>query len=89
MENTTWKRELAIGSGLLAAGLLILPPAIYLVGRRVVGEYAPDAGVLTLAEDIWSDFFSLRPAAWLLVLSPYLTVLLARLLRRVWQLKNV
>ena len=78
-----------MGSGLLVAGLLVLPLAIYFVGLRVVGPYAPDAGFLTLAEDIWSDFFSLRPAAVFLVLSPYITVLLARLIRRVWRLKNV
>ena len=89
MQGTTWKRELAMGSGLLVAGLVVLPPAIYFVGLRVVGAYAPDAGVSTLAESIWSDFFSLRPAALLLVLSPYITVQLARLIRRVWRAKNV
>jgi hypothetical protein len=89
MQGTTWKRELAIGSALLVAGLLALPPAIYFVGVRVVGPYAPNAGVLTLAESIWSDFFSLRPVALLLVLSPYITVQLARLIRRVWRRKNV
>ena len=89
MHGTTWKRELAIASGLLAIGLLLVPPAIYVVGQRLVGPYATDSGVLALAESIWRDFLTLRPAAWILILSPYVIAQLVRLARRVWRPRDV
>ena len=46
---------------------------------------ATDAGALELAESIWLDLLALRLSAWLLVLSPYVTVQLARGVRRVWR----
>ena len=51
----------------------------------MLGEYATDAGALALAESIWLDLLALRWPAWLLVLSPYLTIQLARGVRRVWR----
>jgi hypothetical protein len=72
---------------MLAFGLLVLPMAIYVVGQRLIGGYAPGLGPLALAETIWIDFLSLRLPAWILVLSPYLTVQLVRGVRRVWQPK--
>jgi hypothetical protein len=57
MRNTTWKRELAIASAMLAFGLLVLPMAIYVVGQRLIGGYAPGLGPLALAETIWIDFY--------------------------------
>lgn len=85
MHGTTWKREVAIGSGSLAFGLFVLPLAIYVVGQRLIGEYGEDLGMLDLAEAIWSDFLALRPTTWILVLSPYVIVQLLRLVRRVWR----
>ena len=82
----TWRREVAIAAGCLAFGLIVLPLAVYVVGQRVLGEYAADSGALGLAESIWRDFLSLRLPAWLLVLSPYLTLQLLRAARRVWRL---
>jgi hypothetical protein len=82
---TTWQREVAIAAGLVAVGLIALPFAIYLVGQRLLGEYDEGAGALALAETIWLDLLSLRLPAWLLVLSPYLAVQLARGVRRVWR----
>jgi uncharacterized membrane protein HdeD (DUF308 family) len=73
------KKELTIAALLLGFGFLVLPIAIYWVGQQVIGEYAPDAGVLDLAEAIWSDLLQLRPSAWTLVLAPYLMVQLVRL----------
>ena len=88
MQSTNWKRELTIASALLAGGLFVIPIGVYLVGDRLFGEYG-DGDVLMLAEKIWGDFLTLRPAAWILVLGPYLTVQLLRVIRRVWWPKNV
>jgi hypothetical protein len=82
-----WKREVAIAAGLLAFGLIVLPFAVYLVGQRVLGEYGEGDGALALAESIWRDLLAFRLAAWLLVLSPYLTIQLARGVRRIWRRK--
>lgn len=83
--GSSWQREAAIAAGLLALGVLALPFAIYVVGQRLLGEYAEGAGPLALAENIWLDLLSLRLPAWLLVLSPYLIVQLARGVRRTWR----
>jgi hypothetical protein len=82
---TTWQREAAIAAGLFAFGLLALPFAIYVVGQRLLGEYGEGAGPLALAEHLWLDLLALRLPAWLLVLSPYLTIQLARAVRRAWR----
>jgi hypothetical protein len=84
-DATSWQREVAIAAGLLAFGLVALPFAVYVVGRRVFGEYGEGAGALALAESIWLDLLSLRLPAWILVLSPYLTIQLARGVRRIWR----
>jgi hypothetical protein len=84
VSNDLLRRELVIAGALLGAGFFALPFAIYWVGQRFVGEYAPDAGVWALAEQIWSDLLTLRPTAWLLVASPYLVAQLARLARGIW-----
>lgn len=83
-----WQRELAIGAGLLAFGLIALPFAVYVVGQSVLGEYGEGARALDLAESLWLDLLSFRLPAWILVLSPYLTVQLARGIRRIWR-RNV
>jgi len=88
-DATPWRREIAIAASLLAFGLLALPFAIYLVGQRMLGEYGDGAGPLDLAESLWLDLLSLRPAAWILVLSPYLTIQLARAVRRIWRRKDL
>jgi hypothetical protein len=82
-----WQRELAIAAGLLAVGLLALPFAVYVVGQQMLGEYGDGAGPLALAENIWLDLLSLRLPAWILVLSPYLTIQLARGVRLIWRRK--
>jgi hypothetical protein len=85
----SWKRELVIAVALFGFGFLLLPFAIYWVGRALIGEYAPDATGLTLAEQIWNDLLALDPFAWLLASSPYLIGLIVRLLRRVWRPRSV
>jgi len=83
-----WRRELTIGAVAFAIGFFLLPLAIYWLGERVLGAYAPEAGVLDLAEQIWGDFLRLQPAAWLLVLSPYVLLQLSRLVRRLLRARN-
>jgi hypothetical protein len=83
--GSAWQREAAIAASLLAFGVLALPFAIYVVGQRLLGDYADGAGPLVLAENIWVDLLTLRLPAWLLVLSPYLLVQLARGVRRAWR----
>lgn len=83
--GSSWQREAAIAAGLLAFGAFALPFAIYIVGQRLLGEYAGGAGPLALAENIWLDLAALRVPAWVLVLSPYLLVQLVRAVRRTWR----
>jgi hypothetical protein len=80
-----WQREVSIAAVALGFGLVVLPFAIYVVGQRLLGEYRADAGAMALAENIWLDLLSFSVPAWILVLSPYLTVQLLRWVRRVWR----
>ena len=89
MQGRTIRREIAIAAALFAAGLVLLPLAIYWVGRQVAGEYAGGGGPLALTDQVWSDFLQLEPSAWLLVLSPYVFLQLARLIRRTWRARPV
>jgi hypothetical protein len=86
-----WRRETTIAATAIGFGLFILPFAVYIVGERLIGVYDPDGGggALALAETIWLDLLSLRLPAWILVLSPYITVQLARWTRRAWQRKSL
>ena len=79
-----WQRELSIAAAMLAFGLIALPFAVYVVGQRLLGEYA-GSGAMGLAESLWLDLLAFEPLTWLLVLTPYLVVQLARLVRRVWR----
>ena len=67
----------------------MLPFAVYVVGQQMLGDYATDSGAMALAESVWLDLLALRWWAWLLVLSPYVTVQLARAVRRVWRPKSL
>lgn len=82
MQNGAWKRELLLAALLFGVGFFALPLAIYWVGQGLIGEYAPDAGPLSLAEQIWSDVLALKPMALTVVLSPYIVLQLGRLVRR-------
>jgi hypothetical protein len=86
---SSWRREVTIAAATLGFGLLVLPFAIFFVGQSVIGDYAPDAGAMTLAENIWCDLFTLQLPAWVLVLSPYVTVQLLRGVRRIWRPKSL
>jgi hypothetical protein len=89
MQTEPWKRELVIAAVLFGIGFLVLPLAIYWVGSQLIGEYAPEANALTLAEHIWTDLLQLEPFAWLLVLSPYAVLQIARLTRRIWRTRSL
>lgn len=73
-------RESALFLVLFFAGLVLLPIAIYWIGPRILGDYGGDG---------FADFFNSlggrirdgEPAAWFLVLSPYLGVQVLRLTR--------
>ncbi len=76
---TTLKRELLIALALLAVGLVLLPPAIYAVGQQLLGPYESDSGLTGLMDAIWVDLTTGAAHAWLLVLSPYVVIQIARL----------
>ena len=80
-----WQREVVLAAWLIGFGLLALPFGVYVVGQRILGEYGEGLGPFALAESIWLDLLSFRVAAWILVLSPYLTIQLARAVRRIWR----
>ena len=63
------RRELIIAGVFVSMGAILLPIAIYLIGH----------GLGRLYGDIFSDLSSGFPAAWMLILSPWLAVQLLRL----------
>lgn len=80
-------RETALFVGLLSAGLVLLPIAVWLVGGALFGEYG-GAG--------YKGFFALLSGkiregdgvAWFLVLSPYVSVSVIRLMAWGWRLSG-
>jgi hypothetical protein len=80
-----WQREARLAAATLGFGLLALPFGVYIVGQFLLGAYT--GGPMALAETIWLDLLSLRLPAWILVLSPYITVQLARSVHRLWRRK--
>jgi len=81
----TATKEFALFLSLLFFGLLILPFAVYIVGKSVFGEYGGtgfSAFYGTLHGAIWNG----EPAVLFLVLSPYLIWQLTRLTIRGFRL---
>lgn len=76
MNRTKAVREILLALGLVAFGLIILPALIYLVGQRVVGEYP--AGIGGLYAALGDALLAGNVFTWILVWSPYLTVVLIR-----------
>ena len=74
------RREAFVFGGFGGFGLLILPALIYLVGQQLLGEYRPGATVGTFYADLYSHLGAFSPWAWALVLGPWLTIQLLRLL---------
>ncbi len=82
LSRATLKKELRLALWLVGLGLFALPPAIYWVGRQVVGEYEGESGIWGLTLDLWSGVVNANPMALLLVLSPYLIIQTLRTSRR-------
>jgi hypothetical protein len=70
-------RELAIFVAALAFGVLIMPLAIYAVGRETLGEYA-NGGAGALLADFFRGLASGARAFWTVALGPYAFILLMR-----------
>lgn len=69
-------KEALLAVALLAFGLICLPALIYLVGQQIVGPY--DDGIFGLYQAIGDSLIAGNGFAWILVLSPYVSVLLLR-----------
>ena len=82
MNRTKLAREALLALGLLAFGLIVLPALVYLVGQRVVGEYAD--GISGLYAAVGDALITGNAYAWVLVLSPNLCILL---IRCIWWLR--
>jgi len=72
--------ELILGSALLAAGLFVLPAAIYYVGNALLGPYGDKAGLGTFYADFFGDLASPSGRAWMLALGPLVLISWLRLL---------
>lgn len=71
-------KEAALLGGLVLAGLVLLPIAIYLVGQLVFGAYGGH-GFTDFYQSLHIDFRAGQPAALFLLLSPCIIWLLLRL----------
>ena len=78
-------KELTIAAVLLGFGLLALPPLVFWVGARVVGDYGAENGLDTLTRQVWTDLAGGNPFAWLLVTGPFAIIQLMRLSRIIWR----
>lgn len=77
-------REAALLLGLLLVGLLLLPVAVYLVGQAIFGDYGGGSFGHFFSE-LSGRIRAADPAAWFLVLSPYLGLQTLRLVAVGWR----
>jgi hypothetical protein len=77
------KKELVLLGSLLAFGLFVLPLVVYLVGIEIVGPYEGEGGAFGLLGSILAAVARGSWSAWVLALSPYIIVQLARIVVRV------
>jgi hypothetical protein len=80
----TLRRESIILLFFVFFGVAILPLAVYVVGDQVFGEYA-GTGLGGFFRDIHAALRAGQPAAYFLVLSPYLALQLFRLTLRIFR----
>jgi hypothetical protein len=74
------RRELIIAGVFIPIGAIVLPIAIYMIGQSLLGTYSEQGyGIGRLYGDIFSDLAAGFPAAWILILSPWLALQLLRL----------
>jgi hypothetical protein len=82
--GSTLKKEVALFVGLLFLGLVILPVAIWFVGKAVFGAY----GGIGYGEFFGTLSGKIRagdPVVWFLVLSPWLVWQIMRLMALGWR----
>ena len=79
MATSRLKTESLTALVLILLGFVVLPVMVYLVGQVVIGGYEGDGGLLGLFIAIYRSLGRGELATWVLVLSPYLVVQLARL----------
>jgi hypothetical protein len=73
------RTELLIAASLLVFGVAVLPALIFVVGITVVGPYEGENGLGSLYAGIIDGLGRPEPAAWVLVLGPYVAVQCLRL----------
>ncbi|HEY6455198.1 MAG TPA: hypothetical protein VIY90_07935 [Steroidobacteraceae bacterium] len=62
----------------LVVGLLLLPPAIWLIGSRVFGPYAA-GNARDLVDHFYRGLTQGQQAPWIVVLGPYVAIVVLRL----------
>jgi len=72
------RRELLWALIGLVVGLLLLPPAIWLIGSRVFGPYA-GGNARDLVDHFYRGLGQGQQAPWIVVLGPYLAIVVLRL----------
>lgn len=75
--------EAGLFFGLLFVGLVLVPIAIYVVGGKFFGEYAGN-GYAEFFSNLSAEVRSGNRVAWFLIFSPYLTILVLRLVAWGW-----
>lgn len=74
------RREALLLASFGGFGLFVLPALVFLVGQQLLGPYRPDAGMSTFYGDLYGHLAAGSPWPWLLVMGPWLTIQLLRLL---------
>jgi len=76
-----WLRREAVLLAIFGGfGLLVLPALVFVVGQLLLGPYRPDGGLGTFYGDLYGHLAAGTPWPWLLVMGPWLTIQLLRLL---------
>ena len=83
--QTLLRREAVLFAGLLIAGAVLLPAAVFLVGKSVFGAYGGD-GLADFYATVNGKLAAADWVAWFLVLSPYLAVQCLRLMAKLWRI---
>lgn len=65
------------------AGLVVLPFLVYFAGAATLGPY--EGGLGAFLATLYGDVVRFAPAAWALLLGPYLLFQVLRLLTRPWR----
>ena len=77
-------RESALFAGFLLVGLLVLPIAVFVVGKSVFGAYGGD-GYMDFFGKLTMKLLAFDGDAWFLILSPYMGLQTLRLTLLGWR----